>query len=1007
MSKPREKNKIKGCSDLKKAWEILDEAYGDEDRIVETLINDLDSIDTYEVKGKINLTAMEKFVENLQNFSTQMESLGIKGELNSRVILAQVRRKLPEEHRISYIKDVRDNKANDTASGLVQWLHSHMVLLQKAKLPMTNTKESSPKPTRYHGSTSHSTMSPGGSRVQDVHKRNYGPRNKITGDQLLPKCPLHPQISSHYLKGCNKFRSLSQGEKFDVMRTHHICQRCGHNNCVAGKYPFDCDNCQFFTPCQIPTWGVDTHFSSICPRVYGTDGYRHFEKRQVPSSGNSRDLNAGAREFHPTQKTCNQIAGVPSMLKEGNVISCALPTLMGYIRHGSKRTLVRALLDTGSQVSLIREGIIPKSNCEHMQDYSLTTVGGDVITRKLRVVECVLESLDGTFNRNVRLAEMRKPCGDAPIITNAQIQHYPHLADIEVMEAPHTTIDVLLGVENGDILVPYEHIVGPDDDGPIASRYALGWCVQGGRGSDGVTMNTAVNFTQVTAISEIEDFLGIERMGIEPKHCKCAEEKLNRNATNSMQQSIIRLEDGAYQLGLPWRKPPHDLPNNYDYALRRFLNLEKRFAHRPKDWEIYCKQMNNQLERGVARLVPQCEMEDDTENGRTMWFLPHFAVQKESDTTPVRVVYDGKARYQGHSLNDYLAKGDNMGASLFEVALRFREYEVGVVADISKMFQAVKMTPDDSRYHRFVFRQNPDEPIQVYELTTVTFGDKSSPTAATIALRHVASEHGGDDSEIHRVINHQFYVDDLNDSQRSVNDVQNLKSKLTTTLEKGNFKIRKWLSNEREICDPEYYPVDDQTVVLGTQWNVASDTLSVKAVKTKVSRVTKRNILKKTASYYDIFGMLSGVLVRPKILLQKLWQFDMDWDTPINPDSDLFATWEAIERDLPDLHKIEIKRCLIPDRFRGSSPLPQVSLHGASDASEDAMGMGVWLRWSDGNEDHAHLTFVCPRARLTPLKQSSMPRKELQTILLLARLMLTVKNALRLGIDYARYGQTV
>jgi len=134
-----------------------------------------------------------------------------------------------------------------------------------------------------------------------------------------------------------------------------------------------------------------------------------------------------------------------------------------------------------------------------------------------------------------------------------------------------------------------------------------------------------------------------------------------------------------------------------------------------------------------------------------VWFLPHFGVLKDSKTTTVRVVYDGKARYQGHSLNDYFAKGENLNTNRFEVALRFREFEVGVIADVSKMFQAVKVTLEDARFHRYVFWQRPDDPIEVYELTTVIFGDKPSPTTATIALRHVAMENAPDDPEIRRV----------------------------------------------------------------------------------------------------------------------------------------------------------------------------------------------------------------------------------------------------------------
>ena len=141
---------------------------------------------------------------------------------------------------------------------------------------------------------------------------------------------------------------------------------------------------------------------------------------------------------------------------------------------------------------------------------------------------------------------------------------------------------------------------------------------------------------------------------------------------------------------------------------------------------------------------------------------------------------------------------------------------------------------------------------------------------------------------------------------------------------------------------------------------------------------TKRNLLKKTASYYEVFGMLSGVLVRPKIILQKHWSFKVDWDTPIHPESDIYSMTEAVKGDLREVDSIKMERCLIPEKYRGKSPLPRASLHGESDASEDAMGIGIWLRWSEEEDGDAESTFVCARARLTPLKQTSMPRKELQ-----------------------------
>ncbi|XP_064642828.1 uncharacterized protein LOC135497063 [Lineus longissimus] len=321
-----------------------------------------------------------------------------------------------------------------------------------------------------------------------------------------------------------------------------------------------------------------------------------------------------------------------------------------------------------------------------------------------------------------------------------------------------------------------------------------------------------MNFTLITPSSELEEFLGIASSPLVPKYCRCAAEREDKHATEFMKDSLSQLNDGTYKVSLPWRKPPTALPNNYDYAKKRLLNLEKQFKLKPREWEVYIKQMDDQLNRGVARLVPQSELDQDHADKKGMWFLPHFAVVKDSTTTPVRVVLDDKSRYQGHSLNDYLAKGNSVNSSIFDIGLRFRENEVGVIADISKMFQSFKLSKDDARYHRYLFRSTPDEEIKVYELQTVTFGDKPSPAAAVFALRHIANKHAH--SEIDRVIKKQFYIDDLKDSLRSNSDVGQLKTDLTGALREGNLLIRKWLSNERQICDPEFIPHDGNATAL-------------------------------------------------------------------------------------------------------------------------------------------------------------------------------------------------
>ncbi|XP_071509981.1 uncharacterized protein [Diadema antillarum] len=974
MINARERNMIKGCINVQRAWQVLDEKYGDQDRVVDSLLRDLENLKPYEIKGKISLNAMTGFVQTLQVFEMQAETIGLSGELNSKIMLSQIKQKMPEGHRIAYYRDVRDEHISDSLGGLVKWLHRQLLLQEKAKSPFPE-KTSTCEMGQNRGSKSSNAA------AWNPPKQVQSKEGKRSG---VPKCPLHVNSNTHFLKMCIKFRNLSLKEKYDVMKKNDICSRCGHDNCPAGKSPYDHKLCQFASPCKVQSCGDDSHFSAICPVVYGG---------KYQGSSSPQDLSVPPTRPHTTSASVKTVAN-----KDTGALQSVLPTVMGYLRHGNNRQLVRILLDGGSQATLVREGIFSKTEKDIYQDHDLSLVGGTRIRRKLRLLDCFIEDIGGNLSYPVSVTEIDKPCGEAPVVQAEDLQQYPHLREVDIHAASSETVDMLLGVDNTHLMVWEEYILGEKPDEPVAARCPLGWFIQGGR-SGGPT--ALLNYVNVSAIGPLEEFLGLETVALQPRRCKCSTEILNRGATKTMEQSVSQRQDGSYEVRLPWKKSPDSLPDNYNYAVKRLHGLESQFRDRPEEWDVYCKQMRDLQHRGVSRRVSDTEIRQDREAGRKMWFLPHFAVKKDSPTTPVRIVYDAKARFQGHSLNEYLVKGEDLNADLFNVALRFRENEVGVIADIRKMFQAIKISPEDARFHRYVFRENPNQPIQVYELTTVTFGDRPSPTAAIVTLRHVIDRHAPDDEQLKKVVTDQFYMDDLSESVTNVEEAVNLKAKLVETLAKGKFDIRKWQSNVQEVCDSEE---DTQTAsVLGTKWNLSTDTLIVKEVKPmEDALLTKRKLLAHTASYYDVFGMLSGLLIRPKILLQQLWQLNVDWDTPLNDRPELCRIVSEIKVDLEAASTIEIPRCLIPETLRGKRPLPEVSLHGASDASEDAMGIGVWLRWSETEQTEVQLSFVAARARLTPLKQTSMPQKELQAILLLSRLMVALKDALRFTISYSK-----
>ena len=106
------------------------------------------------------------------------------------------------------------------------------------------------------------------------------------------------------------------------------------------------------------------------------------------------------------------------------------------------------LLDGGSQATLLREGVLPKTTDDLYEDHDLILVGGSKISKKLRVLDCHNEDIEGNWSGPITVTEIDKPCDDAPIIHPEKLQQYDYLNNVDVRIAHSETIDVLLGVDN-------------------------------------------------------------------------------------------------------------------------------------------------------------------------------------------------------------------------------------------------------------------------------------------------------------------------------------------------------------------------------------------------------------------------------------------------------------------------------------------------------------------------------------------------------------------------------
>ena len=391
--------------------------------------------------------------------------------------------------------------------------------------------------------------------------------------------------------------------------------------------------------------------------------------------------------------------------------------------------------------------------------------------------------------------------------------------------------------------------------------------------------------------------------------------------------------------------------------------------------------------------------ENEINDGKIVHYLPHHAVMKDgSTTTKVRVVFDGSAKTStGISLNEAQRVGPVVQNDLFSIVLRFRQHPIVLSGDIAQMYRQIRIQKGQHDLQRILWRKDPSLPIRHYRLKTITYGTASAPYLATRVLRQVGEDNKKEHPFASEIIMRDFYVDDLLTGSTSIEEARRLKENIINLLSHAGFELRKWASNEPNVFNESTHSRTERVIqadkdpkTLGLIWNPAKDELKYSVTETSQQRVTKRTILSTIAKIFDPLGLVGPVIIRAKIILQRLWELRLEWDEALP--QDLHTLWVDFRDQLKTLNEISVPRFVICQNQI------QVQLHGFCNASEAAYGACVYIR-STNKSDNSTIKLLCAKSRVAPLKKISLPRLELQAALLLAQLTETVNSSLELNIE--------
>lgn len=789
----------------------------------------------------------------------------------------------------------------------------------------------------------------------------------------------------HLVYKCDKFKSMSVEARYSEVSKHKLC----HNCLRPGHFSSVCKH----SSCKI----CNKKHNLLLHKQFTNTNITHLPAGAPPTTSSVSADGAAAHQTStlttqtPRVESCDDILPAPVSLSTsspGQVLLCTAE--LDLVDTKSNKTCrVRALLDNGSQSSFMTEKLLKKMNLSYTDTTMIVAGLSNKVTTATKTCDVILKSRINSFQFDVSCYVIPEITGILPSVevdtTKLNIPKSLELADPSFCHP--SEIDVLLGADVYWELLDSQQI-NLGKNRPTLQKSKLGWIVSGPTGQ------TRISTTRSHFCQEIKDTIA-KFWELEDIPMLSIKEKLSKDedyCENHFLKNTTRLENGRFSVKIPFREAPEVvLGDSHRIAKKRFYNLEKKLSIDVKT--DYTKFIEEYEQLGHLTNIGRANNVINTlEFG---YYIPHHAViRTNSETTRLRVVFDASCKTTTKkSLNDIQFVGPVVQNDLMTILLRFRQYAYVVTADVEKMYRQVMVDESQRHLQLILWRKNENEPLDVLQLNTLTYGTASAPYLSTRCLVQLASE--CTDETVANTIKNDFYVDDLSTGSNSKSNLKSTIKGVVTKLSEGCFPLRKFRTNSPDIFDGistvnESQEFSKESSVLGLKWSPKYDTLHYSVADENITKITKRSILSNSCKIFDPLGLLSACTIFYKITLQKLWLCKHDWDESLP--NDISNSWLEFYKESKFFEDINVPRYTLCD-----SPT-SIEAHCFTDASQDAYGACIYLK-SENENNEKSVNLLCAKARVSPLKTETVPRLELLGALLGAKLYAMVVRSLKVTLS--------
>ena len=309
----------------------------------------------------------------------------------------------------------------------------------------------------------------------------------------------------------------------------------------------------------------------------------------------------------------------------------------------------------------------------------------------------------------------------------------------------------------------------------VVTRYArtLANCVLMEPG-DQIELPT-VKCNRAVVTLKIPEFFEAEELGVAPprscRRCRGCKECSYRTAMISREKESVvrRMEDlteydaeaRKVSVSYPWTEDVCRLADNMGQAIAFQSSVERKLLKDRTLMDTYNRELQKFIDRGAITRMTQEEM--NSYSG-PISFVSHHGVHKPgSSSTPLRIVTNSSLKNVtcGMSPNDCMQEGPNALASLLEVLIGFRMYEVALHYDMTKAYQSISTGMLERHVRRIVWRWcDTGAQWEVFAYNVVTFGDQIAGLVLELVKKLAADLGETVDPEACHQIRSKTYVDD-------------------------------------------------------------------------------------------------------------------------------------------------------------------------------------------------------------------------------------------------------